>query len=317
MNSLVSIIIPVYNSKKYIKKCLDSILCQTYKNIEIIAINDGSTDESLSILETYEKKTNIINVYTQENSGIAKTRNRGIKLAKGKYIMFIDNDDFIDEDYVEVFVNTIESNNADIVVGGYKRVNTNNKILFNNQPKNNKWSKYTIIAPWAKIYRKSVIEEVGALFLDYVIGEDVYFNLNLYSKGLNIVTIDYEGYNWFYNDLSVSNTKHKGLKEDVDLTYLLDKVISFNKNNNKEEDYFNYFLYRLSIYYLLESGKYSNKEVFYKEYVKLNSWLKLNIDKKIKMPSSENFKVKLCMILFKFMDKFKLIKLFSWIYCRS
>lgn len=315
-NSLVSIIIPVYNSEKYIKKCLDSIINQTYKNLEVITINDGSTDDSLKILESYKKKFTVVKVYSQENSGIAKTRNKGIELASGKYLMFIDNDDFIDEKYVETFVKTIELQQADIVVGGYKRVDSKNKIIFHNKPKNNDWSKYTIIAPWAKIYKKSIIKKVGALFLDYGIGEDVYFNLNLYSKGLKIVTIDYEGYNWFFNDLSVSNTTHKGLKAEIDLTYLLNKIIAFNKNN-KESDFFNYFIYRLCLYYLLESGRYSEKKVFNKEYLKLNDWLKSNIKDKIKIPTEENLKIKICMILFKFMQKLKLIRLFSFIYCKG
>ena len=100
----VSIIIPVYNSEKYISKCLDSVLNQTYKNIEILVINDGSKDNSIDILREYEKKDDRIVVIDKENEGVAKTRNQGIKKATGDYIMFIDNDDFIDEDYVETYL---------------------------------------------------------------------------------------------------------------------------------------------------------------------------------------------------------------------
>lgn len=316
-NNLVSIVIPVYNSEKYIAKCLDSIINQTYKDIEIIAIDDGSSDSSLNILREYEEKFDFIKVFSQKNSGIAKTRNKGIDLSKGDYLMFIDNDDYIDSYYVEIFVNTIQKRRADIVIGGYKRVNTNNKVLFHNKPKNNNWSKYTIIAPWSKIYKKEVITKVGASFLDYGIGEDVYFNLKLFSSNLNIVTIDYEGYNWFYNDKSVSNTKHKGLKKEIDLTILLDKIIPFNSIKNKEYELYNYFVYRLCLYYLLESGKYSNRNDFVIEYSKLNKWLKENIKTKIHIPKEESFKIKMCVFLFRIIDKFKLINLFSLIYCRG
>ncbi len=95
MNDLISVIVPVYNVKNYLEKCLDSIINQTYKNLEIILINDGSTDESLDICYMYEKKDNRIKVYNQENHGLSYTRNRGIELARGKYIGFVDSDDVI------------------------------------------------------------------------------------------------------------------------------------------------------------------------------------------------------------------------------
>ena len=114
----VSVIIPVYNSEKYIARCLDSVIEQTYKNIEIIIINDGSKDKSKEILDEYEKKyPNIIRHIEQENKGVAKTRNYGIKIANGNYITFIDNDDYIDKDYIETFVNVLKENEYDIVMG--------------------------------------------------------------------------------------------------------------------------------------------------------------------------------------------------------
>ena len=95
MKDLISVIVPVYNVKNYLEKCLDSIINQTYKNLEIILINDGSTDESLDICYMYEKKDKRIKVYNQENHGLSYTRNRGIELARGKYIGFVDSDDVI------------------------------------------------------------------------------------------------------------------------------------------------------------------------------------------------------------------------------
>ena len=95
LNKKISIIIPVYNAEKYLKCCLDSILNQSYKNLEIIIINDGSTDNSLKVIEEYKKNDNRIILISQKNQGVSKSRNNGLELATGDYIMFIDPDDWI------------------------------------------------------------------------------------------------------------------------------------------------------------------------------------------------------------------------------
>ena len=110
MNDLISVIVPVYNVKNYLEKCLDSIINQTYKNLEIILINDGSTDESLDICYMYEKKDNRIKVYNQENHGLSYTRNRGIEIARGKYIGFVDSDDVISPFMYEFLYKAININ---------------------------------------------------------------------------------------------------------------------------------------------------------------------------------------------------------------
>lgn len=113
---LVSIIVPVYNAEKYLSECLDCLINQTYKNIEIICINDGSTDNSLQILEEYSKNDSRIKVYTQENSGEAETRNKGLELATGKYIAAIDSDDYCSLDFIEECVKIAEKEKSDIVI---------------------------------------------------------------------------------------------------------------------------------------------------------------------------------------------------------
>ena len=108
MDKKVSIVIPAYNSEKYIKDCILSLQRQTYKNIEIIVVNDGSKDSTLEILNELAKEYNNLIVLTQENHGIAYTRNRGIEFATGEYLMFMDNDDYLDKDYIEQYVNGFE-----------------------------------------------------------------------------------------------------------------------------------------------------------------------------------------------------------------
>ena len=123
MKNKITIIVPVYNSENYIRRCVDSVLRQSFEDFELLLINDGSTDGSLKILREYEKSDKRIRVINQENMGVAKTRNKGIKLASGKYIMFIDNDDYIENDYINKYYNSIKDTDYDIVIGGYKRKN--------------------------------------------------------------------------------------------------------------------------------------------------------------------------------------------------
>ena len=101
LNELISIIVPVYNVEKYLKKCIDSILNQTYSNIEILLIDDGSTDNSGIICDNFKKRDSRIKVVHKKNSGVSSTRNYGLDLATGKYISFVDSDDFVECDFIE------------------------------------------------------------------------------------------------------------------------------------------------------------------------------------------------------------------------
>ena len=120
MDKKVSVIIPTYNSDKYLKKCIESILLQTYKNIEIIIINDGSTDKTDDIVKKYEDER--IKYYKNKNQGIGKSRNYGIKQSTGEYIMFVDSDDYIDESAVEEMIKKITDSNLDMLVCDFYKI---------------------------------------------------------------------------------------------------------------------------------------------------------------------------------------------------
>ena len=107
---LVSIIIPIYNSSKFLKKLLNNVICQSYKDIEIILIDDGSKDDSLQICKEFQQKDERIKVISKENGGVSSARNKGIEMATGKYITFVDSDDNIDKNYINTLVNNIEEN---------------------------------------------------------------------------------------------------------------------------------------------------------------------------------------------------------------
>jgi glycosyltransferase involved in cell wall biosynthesis len=320
---MISIIIPVYNAQGSISKCLDSVLNNDYiVDFEIIAVNDGSVDDSWQILQNYQKKyPEKIKIFNQENQGVAKTRNAGIGYSKFEYIMFVDCDDWIDFDYLQKFVDEIEIRKLDIVIGGYKRV-TNDNILFNVELKNTPWSKYMTMAPWAKIYRKEFLLENKLEFLDNNIGEDVYFNLVAINLTDKVSIIDYCGYNWFFNEKSISNTKQKALGNKLNVQYLLDS--SYEKLEkvgaiNKEEVEF-YFI-RYIVWYLLFAGRKSSYAEICAEFEKTFGWLEKNFpnfsrNENISLfkPQGETLKNKIAVFAFVSLYKLNLIKIFLKIY---
>lgn len=119
---LVSIILPVYNAQNHLARCVGSICAQTYSNIEIIILNDGSKDQSLPVCEEFRAKDPRIVLVDKENSGVADTRNLGLKLAGGKYVQFVDSDDYLDPDFTAALVAAAEEHTADLVIAPYKMV---------------------------------------------------------------------------------------------------------------------------------------------------------------------------------------------------
>ncbi|MDR0911886.1 MAG: glycosyltransferase [Methanobrevibacter sp.] len=169
----VSVIIPVYNREKYLKKCLDSVVNQTLKHIEIICVNDGSTDNSLKILEKYANEDSRIKILNQENQGQSVARNNGMLIAKGEYIGFVDSDDWIDLNFYEILFTEAKDKNADIVRTTYKESFTNNEKdpelnqLLKKKKNNNEFLNPNdhSIAIWNAIYRKEFIETNNIYFL--------------------------------------------------------------------------------------------------------------------------------------------------------
>lgn len=256
---LVSLIIPVYNSEKYINRCLDSILSQSYTNFEVICIDDGSSDRSGSILDAYQMQNpGKFVIKHQPNAGIAITRNRGIEAAKGDYIAFIDNDDWIDADWLETLTDLIDTEEpTDVICSGYYRPDKDGNIVTKCQlDENGEWSPYLVGAPWAKLYRTTFIKESHLEFFSTNIGEDLPFVIPAVHKAKNRTVTDYCGYNWFYNAESVSNTIHKksgGLEFEKTLNQLLLKLCD---GDESETDPFivRYFI-RLVGWYLFYTRK--------------------------------------------------------------
>lgn len=172
---LVSIIIPVYNAEKYISRCLDSIINQSYKNIQIIVIDDGSTDKGVLILDKYKEDDNRISVYRTENRGVSYARNLGIEKAKGEYFVFVDADDFVQKDMIEKMYYRLLSDGSDICVcnvwrtnGDKSKIQSNRKdeqiVLFNSIEKEEYMITFLLrqvhaYCVWNKMYKRSLIDK--------------------------------------------------------------------------------------------------------------------------------------------------------------
>ena len=171
-NPLISIIIPVYNSERFLKECFDSILNQSYEKYEVIVVDDGSTDSSIDIEQEYSNDSRFI-IMRQANAGQGSARNKALDIARGKYITFLDSDDAMRPDFLKKTVNKIEEGNYDIVVTNYDYINEQSEFLGVRSKKREDYildgyeallemfyDENIHIGPWAKLYKREIFEEV-------------------------------------------------------------------------------------------------------------------------------------------------------------
>ena len=325
MDATISIIIPVYNSEKTITKCLESILVNTYREYQIILINDGSSDGSMTILEAYKKKyPDKIQIFDQENQGVARTRNKGLEYADSKYVMFIDHDDYVENDYLERFVTEAERNGCDMVIGGYRRTD-GKKTIYEMWLQDVLWARYMVMAPWAKIYRREFLLKHGILFLDNNIGEDVYFNLQAINLTDRISFVDYCGYNWFYNTASVSNTSQKTIKSGINVMFLLDSCYDrLNDLRVTGRSEIEFYFIRYVVWYLLFIGRHSDRRMMVAEFQKIFAWLKKHFPKfaqneniSLFRPVGETLRNRVAVYGFILMYRLRLVPMFFRIYSKG
>lgn len=260
---LVSVVIPVYNVEKYLGECIESVEKQEYKNIEVIIIDDGSTDASLKIANKYKEKYTNIKVYTKKNGGISSARNYGLKYANGKYIYFMDSDDIADKKIVEKLVNSIEKNNSDLACCGYsyfykdrKEVADfpDNEILTSNEAKKCILVKDSMKGVvWNKLFKKSLIEKYNLFFNEEInIGEDVEFVM-LYLNEIKKVSLVCESL--YYYRMRKSSLLNYQNENDLTIFDVINKITGIDKNlYNEIIDY--YALMYFKYYRLLKkTGK--------------------------------------------------------------
>lgn len=204
---LVSVIIPVYNTKKYLAECLDSVRAQTYPQLEIIVGDDGSTDDSGVLLQEYSQKDHRICVITQKNRGLSAARNRGLESSSGEYVMFLDSDDWIDKDTCDIAIQIIADTKSDVILWSYmKEYPTSSKSVYLLGDKICTWNESKIktlykqmiglqneqlrepqktdslITAWGKLYRRSIIGDIRFVDTKIIGTEDALFNIQVFSQ---------------------------------------------------------------------------------------------------------------------------------------
>ena len=242
---LVSIILPVYNAQSHLARCVGSICAQTYQNIEIIILNDGSKDQSLPVCEEFRQKDPRILLVDKANSGVSDTRNLGLKLASGKYVEFVDSDDYLDPDFTERLVAAAEENEADFVIAPYKMVipagaSKPEQVLDKIQDElgvmsvarppevreygflpagvydkdtfalrlMDKPASYFYSVLWNKLYRRDILTGNDIQFVSEMRwAEDLVFNLRYIQYAQRFVAIDKPGYYYVQNPQSICHTQ--------------------------------------------------------------------------------------------------------------
>ena len=268
----ISIIVPIYNSENDLDQCIESIVNQTYKNLEIIIVNDGSTDNSVNICKNWEANDSRIILIDKQNEGVAKTRNEGLKIATGDYIGFVDHDDFIEPEMYETMLVDMEEHNADIVMcsstgiyedgtttkayPNYKSFEIEKESLIKRMQS---YEKIFCSSVWSKLYKRKVVRDLK-FDTEIILGDDYYFNGIAYTNINKFYYDERSLYNYRIREGSISRRK-------VD-NHFFDKYLVVNKlsdyyemNNIGEKDDFD--IMRYSISYEILYGLYlygGNKE---------------------------------------------------------
>ena len=249
---MISVIIPVYNVGAYLEECLDSVKNQTYTDIEVILVNDGSIDNSQAICELYCEQDSRFHLINQENQGQSAARNHGVNASIGELITFVDSDDVISTKYLEV-LNNYMNEDIDIVECNYRATRSvfnklkeaeNIQILFegNSEESVIKSCNYGVsYSPVCKLYRRKLLEDFP--FLTGVIYEDIYHGIGVLKFIRKMVRLDYVGY--YYRKRSNSTMHNQLSKKNLDLFICCDKLVDLFASDEKLISYIGKFLVQI------------------------------------------------------------------------
>lgn len=240
----VSVIIPVYNVEKYLKKCVDSVLAQDYSKYEILLIDDGSTDSSGKICDEYAERYQKIKVIHQKNKGLGGARNTGIDNAIGKYLIFVDSDDYLEVNALSSLINKAEENNADLVICNSKTVTTSGKkiretnfslpdAVFNLD--SYKDLIFIQVSAWGKIYKKSIFIKNNIRFPEKYWFEDIWVTYDIFLNSDRVVKCDNVLYNYVMREGSIMNSKN--IERNMEILKAYDSVRDMMKKYNVWEIY--------------------------------------------------------------------------------
>lgn len=278
-----SFIVPVYNTEKYLKKCLDSLVNQTYKDFEIIVVNDGSTDKSSSIISKYQKKYKNIIVIDKENEGLSMARNRGVQKSSGKYIIFVDSDDYVSNKLLEEVDKKIDD--SDILRfqiatedEEYTKINEYHEEGFESMCGYDAFrylSSYHFVEPaWCYVIRKNYYIENKFSFKKDVYHEDFGLIPYVIYKARKVKSIDFIGYYYIQRNGSIMNNNDykKTVKKAFDMLEQYKTMRLFAKNINRKNNLDDYFLSYISNSVIVKARelKKDEKKVYINELKKLN-----------------------------------------------
>lgn len=276
----ISVIVPVYNVEKYLIRCVDSILGQTYKNLEIILVNDGSTDESGKMCDRYAKENENIKVVHRKNGGLAAARNSGLDIATGDYIAFVDSDDWIDSDMYEWMLSLATENNADIVRCGYyidkegekpiPAYECTGKLLYTDEQRRCEMVRdsYKAASACTKLYKREIIAD-KRFDETMLANEDWGFNYDLLKNVKNTVYYDLPKYHYFQRSESIMRSK-KNIRNRMNIIRVLNYFLESEMANQMVYEYalegYANHMSGLLYYILISAGSRANE---YKEVRKM------------------------------------------------
>ena len=279
---VVTIVIPVYNGQAVVADAVSDVFAQDYGAVELIVVNDGSSDDSSSVLNSLSVSVPAsvsMRIAEQENLGICAARNAGIDLASGDFIAFMDQDDRIPPDYISSLVSSFEED-TQVVIGGSIDSYASGKLVYRNLNESCKWSMYRNTAPWGRIFRKALIDEHSIRFTDMKISEDFYFNFLFlsYCRAGQVKIVPQSGYRWTIDEHSESHGNMSRIAQDRDVTVMLSKLMedmkSIESDSALDSSLFEYLVIKHVMWYLLFVSGGADKDSVRGVYTRTMDWLK-------------------------------------------
>lgn len=278
ISTQISVIVPCYNIDAYLSKCIESILAQTFENFELILIDDGSSDSTLTICEEYQKRDARVKVFSHQNRGVSYTRNRGIELAIADYIIFIDGDDWIENNMIELLLEskpnsdlmsvcgTIHERNGEVFKNSFfSTIIKDNKLEFHQNEFITLFPSSVLSSPCCKVYNKEILIKNGINFNEILsYQEDLKFNLEYVQKIKKIKIVPAFPYHYVEHKTSSSSRFHKNLNSSI---IMISRLLLAFPNYNPSEKSIQIFnidqVLKLISNYLHKDSKYSIKDQYY------------------------------------------------------
>lgn len=288
----VSIIVPVFNAEKYLEKCISSILCQTFKEFELILVDDGSSDGSALICDKYSNNDSRVKVIHKKNGGVSSARNAGIISSKGEYLVFVDADDILAQEFLEEGMRIIADDSIDIFISGIRMNYYQENVVIKGEDlgvvRDTRYNVNELLeqidvdfplmcicGPWAKIYKKKIIDNNNILFDESIaFGEDTRFNLNVYKHCNRVFFSEKKLY--YYRRINGESLFSK-FKTDTYELHRDEYTLLFNLMKEKKCNQLSFKRFN-NLYFSMMIGCISE---YYRNYRKTNIFDRYNIIKKV------------------------------------